>query len=64
VTTTDLVRLNYRVTEAAKETGVSQTLLYEAIKAGELDYFKVGRSRLIHGDALRAYIDRLRVTVS
>lgn len=39
---------------------MSRTYLYEAMAAGRLEYFHVGRARLIPADALQRFLDAHR----
>lgn len=48
-------KLNYSVDEAAYAAGLSRSLLYEAIAAGELESLKAGSRRLIPVDALERW---------
>lgn len=52
----DVPRLLLRVDEAATATGISRAKLFELIASGEVPSIKVGRSRRIPVDALRAWI--------
>jgi excisionase family DNA binding protein len=40
-------RLAYSVDEVAQLTGLSRDLLYDQMRAGKLDYLKVGRRQLV-----------------
>lgn len=54
------MKLMYRVPEAVEASGLARTRLYELMAAGEIESVKVGRARLIPGDALLAYVERVR----
>ena len=45
-----------RVRQAVKDTGLSRTKLFAAMRSGEVDSRKVGRARLVLVESLRAYI--------
>ena len=45
--------------EVQAETHLSRSTLYKLVQAGELLSVKVGRSRRVPADALRAYVARL-----
>jgi excisionase family DNA binding protein len=47
------------VDEAARRVGLSRTLLYERIAAGDLPSVKIGKRRLVRLTALRAWLQRL-----
>lgn len=51
-------KLTFRVDEAIKATGLGRSLLYEAMKSGLLESFKVGGCRLIARNALLDFLDR------
>lgn len=53
-------KLLYRPAEAAETLGVSRARLYQLLAAGELGSVKIGVSRRIPADDLRAYVSRLR----
>lgn len=52
-------RWAYSPAEAAKALGISRAHLYNLLAAGALPSVKVGRSRRIRAEALRAYLDSL-----
>lgn len=52
--------LTVRVGEACRLTGISRSKLYEFIKAGEIETFKVGNMTLIPMDGLTAFLDKRR----
>ena len=56
----DAAPLAVRVPEAVRLTGLSRSRVYELMRSGDIEYFKVGGSTLIPYDALRTFIDRLR----
>ena len=47
------------VDEAARRVGLSRTLLFERIAAGDLPSVKIGKRRLVRLTALRAWLQRL-----
>ncbi len=49
-------RLAYSVAEAALITGLSRDLLYDEMRAGRLEYLKVGRRRIITRQHLDAFL--------
>ncbi len=49
-------KLSYTVGQAVDLTGASRTRIYEAIAAGQLKTFKLGRRRLMTRDALESWI--------
>jgi excisionase family DNA binding protein len=51
-------RLAYSVKEAAEATGLSRDLLYDEMRAGRLDYLKIGRRRIISRQQLQAFLAR------
>lgn len=53
-------KLLLKVNEAAERLSLSRTHLYEYLTSGELESFKIGRSRLIPTDALEAFVNRYR----
>lgn len=59
MTTTDPIALS--ITEAAARSGLSRSLLYERIAAGELPTAHVGRRTLVFVDDLRTFLERHRV---
>jgi excisionase family DNA binding protein len=46
------------VDEAAAITGLSRDLLYDQMRAGNLDYLKIGRRRIITRQQLEAFLTR------
>jgi len=52
-------RLSLSVPEAAESTGLSQSYLYLAMKAGKLAFMKAGARRLIAVSELEAFLARL-----
>ena len=55
----DVYRENVTVAEAIERFGIARTKLYESIRAGEIEAFKLGRRTLIRAESVRAFIDRL-----
>ena len=49
-------RLAYSVDEVAQITGLSRDLLYDQMRAGELDHIKVGRRRIVTRQHLEAFL--------
>ncbi len=47
-----------RPAKASSISGVSRSVIFAAIAAGELRSFRVGASRLIYVDELRAWLER------
>ena len=54
------IKLVYSVDEATEEIGLGRTTLFELMASGELESVKVGRRRLIPGDALEGFAQRKR----
>jgi excisionase family DNA binding protein len=54
-------QLLYTLAEAAEALRISRTKLYELLDSGEIESVHIGRSRKIPADALRTFIDRLRI---
>jgi excisionase family DNA binding protein len=50
--------LTLRISEVVNATGIGRSTLYRAMGDGELEYLKIGRSRLIRYSALTAYLDK------
>ena len=55
----DTVRENLTVGETIERFGIARTRLYEAIRLGEIEAFKLGRRTLIRTESVRAFIDSL-----
>jgi hypothetical protein len=53
--------LAHSIPAASSTSGLSRTMLYEAMKAGELAYVKIGSRRLILDTDLRDLLARHRV---
>jgi excisionase family DNA binding protein len=53
--------LAHTIPEAAREARVGRSLVYDAIKSGELPTVKLGRRRLVLADDLIAWLRRHRV---
>jgi excisionase family DNA binding protein len=51
-------QIAYRVPHAAKVLDIGLRTLWELIKTGEIESFKIGRSRRIRRSALIAYVER------
>ena len=54
-------KLAYTIPQAKEATGLSRSLIYEAIKLGELQSAKVRRRRLILHEDLLAWLASKRV---
>ena len=52
-------KLVYTIPETGKEANVCRQTIYDEINSGRLKSFKVGRRRLVSGDALRNWITLL-----
>ncbi len=48
--------LVYTVREAAEQLRIGYSTVREEIRTGQLQSFKVGRRRLVSGEALRSYV--------
>jgi excisionase family DNA binding protein len=46
--------------DAAIRLSIGRTAIYELIATGELESFKIGRSRRIPSAAVESYVERLR----
>lgn len=55
----DAHRENVTVGEAIERFGIARTKLYELIREGDIEAFKLGRRTLIRTESVRAFIDRL-----
>lgn len=53
--------ISVRVREAVRLTGLSRSTLYELMRAGEIEYVKVGGSTLILVASLRDFVEARRV---
>ena len=58
-----VAKLLLTVDEAAQAMSVGRSLLYDLLMRHEIFSVKVGRVRRVPVDALRAYIERQRVTM-
>jgi excisionase family DNA binding protein len=58
----DVQKLAYSIAEGAKASGLSRSLLYEAIRVGELQSIKIRGRRLILVEDLRIYLASGRVS--
>lgn len=56
-----MIKLLYRIPEAAELVGLGRSKLYEEMAAGRLAFVKVGTRRLIPGDALIAYVEMVKL---
>lgn len=52
--------ISVRIPDAVRMTGLSRSRIYELMKAGEIEYIKVGGSTLIPVESLRLFIQRCR----
>lgn len=50
-------KLAYNVNEACKAIGVGKTKLYDLIKAGRLQHFRLDGRTLIRADVLEAFVE-------
>lgn len=50
--------LSYRPFELPELLGIGKTKLFEMIKSGEIASVKLGRTRIIPADAVKALLDR------
>ncbi len=50
--------ISVRIPEAVRMTGISRSVLYELIKAGELHAVKLGRATLVPVASLRALVEK------
>ena len=57
-------KLLLRIEEAAKRLGIGRSLMYRLVLSGEVQSVPLGRLRRIPVEALREYIERLRVEAS
>ncbi len=55
-TSDDLARRYYRPREVAKVTGVSASAVFEALYAGQLEGYRLGRAWLVPVDAVDRWI--------
>lgn len=52
----ELPRVGYSIDETARMFGVCRQTVYNAVNAGHLKTFKMGRRRLVSPEAARAYV--------
>lgn len=52
-------KLSYNLPEAAQAIGVGRSTIYEYVKAGRVQTFRLGDRQMIRADDLRAFIDRM-----
>ena len=52
--------ITVRIPDAVRLTGMSRSRIYELMKAGSLEYVKVGSSTLILFGSLRAFVEGKR----
>lgn len=52
-------KLSYSMEEAAAQSGLTRSRLYQAIGRGDLKSFKAGRQRLVSHKALQDYVAKL-----
>ena len=57
-------KLLFKTKEAAEMLSLSRTHLYQFLTSGEIESFKIGRSRLIPKDAIENFIARYRQKAS
>lgn len=53
-------RILLTVPDAARRLGISRSMLYELLAAGEIESVHVGRLRRVPTDALTTFVGRLR----
>lgn len=53
-----------RVPDAVRLTGLSRSRLYELMRSGEIEFFKVRGSTLLPYEGLRAFLDRQRAAAA
>ncbi|WP_371917671.1 helix-turn-helix domain-containing protein [Pseudomonas gelidaquae] len=53
-----LAPISVGIEEAARLIGVARSMLYEMIKKGEIQTFKLGRRRLVRVKTLEAFVKR------
>lgn len=58
----DVPRENVTVAEAIERFGIARTQLYNLIREGRIDAFKLGRRTLIRTDSVRAFLSSLPKT--
>ncbi|WP_338664329.1 helix-turn-helix domain-containing protein [Pararoseomonas sp. SCSIO 73927] len=51
--------LTHRIDQVVRMTGIGRTKVYEALKKGELEAVKFGRSTLVLDASVRAWIGKL-----
>jgi excisionase family DNA binding protein len=49
--------ISVRIPEAVKITGISRSRLYELMRSGEIETVKIGASRLVLVESLRAFLE-------
>jgi excisionase family DNA binding protein len=57
-------KLLLRIEEAVKRLGIGRSLMYRLVLSGEVQSVPLGRLRRIPAEALREYVERLRVEAS
>jgi excisionase family DNA binding protein len=57
-------KLLLRIEEAAKRLGIGRSLMYRLVLSGQVQSVPLGRLRRIPAEALREYVERLRVEAS
>jgi excisionase family DNA binding protein len=57
-------RLLLRIEEAASRLGIGRSLMYRLVLSGQVQSVPLGRLRRIPAEALREYVERLRVEAS
>lgn len=53
-------QLLLRPEEAAHALGIGRSAVYDALRTGELESVRIGRSRRIPTEAVERYVERLR----
>lgn len=54
-------RILYTVEEAAGMLGIGRTLMFRLVALRAIESFKIGKRRVIPGDAIRAFVDRMLI---
>lgn len=57
-------KLLLRIEEAAKRLGIGRSLMYRLVLSGQVQSVPLGRLRRVPAEALREYVERLRLEAS
>ena len=57
-------KLLLRIEEAANRLGIGRSLMYRLVLSGQVQSVPLGRRRRIPAEALREYVERLRMEAS